>query len=68
MEKIRERALKCVYSNYTDSYESLLNKARLPSLKVLETNKHRISENSKNNLKLSVTAWEFIFVISATGK
>ena len=30
MEK--ERALKCVYFNHTASYESLLNKARLPSL------------------------------------
>ena len=34
MEKIQERALKCVYSNHTASYESLLNKARLPSLEV----------------------------------
>ena len=34
MEKIQERALKCVYSNPTASYESLLNKARLPSLEV----------------------------------
>ena len=30
----RFRALKCVYSNHTASYESLLNKARLPSLEV----------------------------------
>ena len=34
MEKIQERALKCVYSNHTASYESLLYKARLPSLEV----------------------------------
>ena len=34
MEKIQERALKCVYSKHTASYESLLNKARLPSLEV----------------------------------
>ena len=34
MEKIQERVLKCVYSNHTASYESLLNKARLPSLEV----------------------------------
>ena len=32
MEKIQERALKCVYSNHTAFYESLLNKARLPTL------------------------------------
>ena len=32
MEKIQERALKCVYSNNTASNEYLLNKARLPSL------------------------------------
>ena len=30
MENIQE----CVYSNHTASYESLLNKARLPSLEV----------------------------------
>ena len=36
MEKIQERALKCVYSNHTASYESLLNKARLPSLELWE--------------------------------
>ena len=34
MENIQERALKCVYFNHNASYESLLNKARLPSLKV----------------------------------
>ena len=34
MEKIHDRALKCVYSNHTALYESLLNKARLRSLKV----------------------------------
>ena len=34
MEKIQERVLKCVYSNHTASYESLLNKARLPSQEV----------------------------------
>ena len=34
MEKIQERALKCVYFNHTASYESLLNQARLPSLEV----------------------------------
>ena len=34
MEKIQERVLNCVYSKYTASYESLLNKARLPSLEV----------------------------------
>ena len=34
IEKIQERALKCVYSNHTASDESLLNKARLPSLEV----------------------------------
>ena len=34
MEKIQERALNCVYSKHTASYESLLNKARLPSLEV----------------------------------
>ena len=32
MEKIQERALKCVYSINTASNEYLLNKARLPSL------------------------------------
>ena len=34
MEKNQERALKCVYSNHTASYESLMNKARLPFLEV----------------------------------
>ena len=34
MEKIQERALKCVYSNHSASYESLVNKARLSSLQV----------------------------------
>ena len=34
MEKIQERALKCVHFNHTASYESLLNKARLPSPEV----------------------------------
>ena len=34
MEKIQERALKCVHSNHTASYDSLLNKAHLQSLKV----------------------------------
>ena len=34
LKKNQERALKCVYSNLTASNESLLNKARLPSLEV----------------------------------
>ena len=34
MDTIREKALKCVYSNHAASYESLLKKARLPSLEV----------------------------------
>ena len=32
METIWERALNCVFSNHTASYESILNKLRLPSL------------------------------------
>ena len=34
MEKIQERVLRCVYYIHTASYESLLNKARLPSVEV----------------------------------
>ena len=34
IEQILERALKCVYSNYTALYESLLNKSCMPSLEV----------------------------------
>ena len=34
IEKIRERALRFIYSDYSTSYESLLIKSQLPSLKV----------------------------------
>ena len=34
MEKIQERALKCLYSNHTASYESLLNNLDLLSMEV----------------------------------
>ena len=34
IEKIQERALRFIYSDYSSSYESLLIKSQLPSLKV----------------------------------
>ena len=34
IEKIQERALRFIYSEYSSSYESLLIKFQLPSLKV----------------------------------
>ena len=34
IEKIQERALRFIYSDYSTSYESLLIKSQLPSLKV----------------------------------
>ena len=34
IEKIHERALRFIYSDYSSSYESLLIKSQLPSLKV----------------------------------
>ena len=34
IEKIQERALRFTYSDYSSSYESLLIKSQLPSLKV----------------------------------
>jgi N-glycosylase/DNA lyase len=34
-EKIQERALRFIYNEYTSSYEDLLCKSKLPSLKVM---------------------------------
>jgi hypothetical protein len=34
MEKIQERALRFIYEDYDSSYEDLLQKSKLPSLKV----------------------------------
>ena len=34
IEKIQERALRFIYRDYDSSYESLLLKSQLPSLKV----------------------------------
>jgi hypothetical protein len=35
MEKIQERALKFIYNEYHSTYEELLAKSKLPSLKIL---------------------------------
>jgi hypothetical protein len=52
MEKIQERALRFIYEDYDSSYEDLLQKSKLPSLKIrrirtiaIETFKiiHRVS-------------------------
>jgi hypothetical protein len=34
MEKIQERALRFIYDDYNSSYENLLEKSKLPSLKI----------------------------------
>jgi hypothetical protein len=34
MEKIQERALRFIYDNYNSAYENLLEKSKLPSLKI----------------------------------
>jgi hypothetical protein len=34
MEKIQERALRFIYEDYNSSYENLLEKSKLPSLKI----------------------------------
>ena len=34
IEKIQERALRFIYEDYSSSYEDLLNKSRLPTLKI----------------------------------
>ena len=34
MEKIHERALRFIYDDYNSSYENLLEKSKLPSLKI----------------------------------
>ena len=34
MEKIQERALRFIYDDYNSSYENLLEKLKLPSLKI----------------------------------
>jgi hypothetical protein len=34
MEKIQERALMFIYEDYNSSYENLLEKSKLPSLKI----------------------------------
>ena len=34
MEKIQERALRFIYEDYDSSYEDLLQKSKLPSLKI----------------------------------
>jgi hypothetical protein len=34
MEKIQERALRFIYEDYNSSYEDLLQKYKLPSLKI----------------------------------
>jgi hypothetical protein len=34
MEKIQERALGFIYEDYNSSYENLLEKSKLPSLKI----------------------------------
>jgi hypothetical protein len=34
MEKIQERALRFIYEDYNISYENLLEKSKLPSLKI----------------------------------
>ena len=34
MEKIQERALRFIYENYDSSFEDLLQKSKLPSLKI----------------------------------
>jgi CRISPR/Cas system-associated endoribonuclease Cas2 len=34
MEKIQEKALKCIYEDQNSTYEELLEKSKLPSLKV----------------------------------
>jgi predicted nuclease of predicted toxin-antitoxin system len=34
IEKIPERALRFIYEDYSSSYEDLLNKSRLPTLKI----------------------------------
>ena len=44
--KIQERAVRFIYSDYSSSYESLLIKSQLPSLKI----KRLESVQSLNNL------------------
>ena len=34
MEKIQERALRFIYDDYVSTYDDLLNKSKLPSLKI----------------------------------
>jgi hypothetical protein len=34
MEKIQERALRFIYDDYNSSYEHMLEKSKLPSLKI----------------------------------
>jgi hypothetical protein len=34
IEKIQERALRFIYEDYENTYENLLNKSKLPSLKI----------------------------------
>jgi hypothetical protein len=34
IDKIQERALRFIYEDYSSSYEDLLNKSRLPTLKI----------------------------------
>ena len=34
VEKIQERALRCIYADFSASYDDLLSKSKLPSLKV----------------------------------
>jgi hypothetical protein len=59
MEKIQERALRFIYEDYDSSYEDLLHKSKLPSLKIrrirtfaIETFKiiHRKSPQYLHNL------------------
>ena len=69
MEKIQERALRFIYEDYDSSYEDLLQKSKLPSLKIrrirtiaIETFKiiHRKSPQYLHDL-IDIKAWSYNF-------
>jgi hypothetical protein len=56
MEKIQERALRFIYNDYVLNYEELLEKSKMPSLKV-----RRVWQLKR--LKLYINKALFIYMI-----